>query len=430
MDPRRPASGRPSPAQPARSLRPRHPRRRVLARSTCGPQHRAARAGSGGRAELEPCPDAAQGGGAGAPRQHHHVRRQVTTRSAWLDRAEAAFAALGDTDVRVLRAGPEDPRKPPSPGELAGPPCRRGAARTGSGAIPGALSGQRRPTRRALLPRPDAARLASAGPCGGSRRRGGGTASEQCAPVRLRGRQRLLAPCRDSRRQRQALRRRTQDYGAAAGRLPPDHRPDPLPHPPERWAPGDDAARDGLRDAGTARREVEASAEALARVRKGSNTHAQSLERVGLAYVRAGSVRGAAIPSSRNPGRSGPSAARRSCGTAPTLALAQARCGARARTPQPGRCSTRRSPWSVGSPRTALVPEGDVHLVRGLIAVDRGETAEAHTALAQALTLSGWETRADLTRRVMADAGRARAWRCSPAAARRRWPRRSVCSSW
>src|SRR5262249_13123915 len=57
------------------------------------------------------------------------------------------------------------------------------------------------------------------------------------------------------------------------------------------------------------------------------------------------------------------------------------------------------------SSRGGVVPEGDAHLVRGLIAVDRGETAEAVTALAQALSLSGWESRADLTRRVLAAAG-------------------------
>jgi hypothetical protein len=54
------------------------------------------------------------------------------------------------------------------------------------------------------------------------------------------------------------------------------------------------------------------------------------------------------------------------------------------------------------------MPEGDVHLVRGLLAIERAETAEAHTALGQALSVSGWESRADLTRRVLADAGRTR----------------------
>jgi hypothetical protein len=60
------------------------------------------------------------------------------------------------------------------------------------------------------------------------------------------------------------------------------------------------------------------------------------------------------------------------------------------------------------SPKNAVLPEGDVHLVRGLLAVDRGETADAHTSLGLALSLSGWDSRADLTRRVLAGSGRTR----------------------
>ncbi|MGZ6033894.1 MAG: protein kinase domain-containing protein [Myxococcaceae bacterium] len=160
----------------------------------------------------------------------------------------------------------------------------------------------------------------------------------------------------------------------------------------------------GSRDDGL--RRVEASAEALARGRKGSNTHAQALERVGLAYVRVGRF-ARAIPILEESRTLWAQRGETLLRVVPTLALAHARAAlgqdAAARTLLDEALSV-----VLGSPRTALVPEGDVHLVRGLIAVDRGETAEAHTALAQALTLSGWETRADLTRRVMADAGRAR----------------------
>ena|GEM_PF-255804 len=153
-------------------------------------------------------------------------------------------------------------------------------------------------------------------------------------------------------------------------------------------------------------RRVEASAAALARGRKGSNTHAQSLERVGLAYVRVGRFEraSATLEEARTLwAQRGETLLR----VVPTLALAQARA-ALGQGAAAGALLDEALSVVLGSPRTALVPEGDVHLVRGLIAVDRGETAEAHTALAQALTLSGWETRADLTRRVMADAGRAR----------------------
>ncbi len=160
----------------------------------------------------------------------------------------------------------------------------------------------------------------------------------------------------------------------------------------------------GRRDDGL--RRVQASAEALTRGRKGSNTHAQSVERLGLASVRVGRF-ARAIPVLEEARALWAQRGETLSRVVPTLALAQARAAlgqdASARALLDEALSDVRA-----SPRTALVPEGDVHLVRGLIAVDRGETAEAHTALAQALTLSGWETRADLTRRVMADAGRAR----------------------
>ena len=153
-------------------------------------------------------------------------------------------------------------------------------------------------------------------------------------------------------------------------------------------------------------RHLEASADALSRGRRGSNTHAQAVERLGLAYLRVGRFE-RAVPVLEESrvlwAQRGETVYR----VAPTLALAEARAAL-------GQDAASRPLLDEalrvlqGSPRTALLPEGDVHLVRGLIAVDRGETAEAHTALAQALTLSGWETRGDLTRRVLAGAGRAR----------------------
>ena len=152
--------------------------------------------------------------------------------------------------------------------------------------------------------------------------------------------------------------------------------------------------------------QVEDSASALARVRRGSQTHAQGVERLGLAYLRVGRFERAVplLEESRALwARRGETVLR----VAPTIALAEARAAL-------GEIASARGLLEEAlsvvqrSPRTALAPEGDVHLIRGLIAVDRGETAEAHTELAQALTLSGWETRADLARRVLAGAGRAR----------------------
>jgi len=160
----------------------------------------------------------------------------------------------------------------------------------------------------------------------------------------------------------------------------------------------------GRRD--EALKHVEASAEALARGRPGSNTHAQAVERLGTAYLRVGRFQ-RAIPvleeARRLWGQRGETMYR----VGPTLALAEARA-------EMGEDAAARSLLDEalgvlqGSPRVAILAEGDVHLVRGLLAADRGDAAEALTALAQALTVSGWETRADVTRRVLADAGRAR----------------------
>ena len=151
---------------------------------------------------------------------------------------------------------------------------------------------------------------------------------------------------------------------------------------------------------------VEASASGLARVRRGSNTHAQSLERLGLAYLRLGRFE-RAIPVLEESRALWTQRGESVLRVAPTVGLAEARAAVGEHAAARGLLDEALSVVQK-SPPTAVAPEGDVHLVRGLIAVDRGETAEAHTELAQALTLSGWETRADLTRRVLADAGRAR----------------------
>ncbi|RPH69213.1 MAG: serine/threonine-protein kinase [Myxococcaceae bacterium] len=152
--------------------------------------------------------------------------------------------------------------------------------------------------------------------------------------------------------------------------------------------------------------EIETSAQGLGRVRRDSHTHAQALERMGTSYVRIGRFEEAirpleqarAIWAARNDSL---------LRTGATLALAEAR-GALGQEAQARALLDEALAVRQSSPRTASHPEGDVYLVKGLLAIDRSETAEAHTALGQALTLSGWESRADLTRRVLADAGRTR----------------------
>ena len=107
----------------------------------------------------------------------------------------------------------------------------------------------------------------------------------------------------------------------------------------------------GRRD--EALRHVEASAETLARGRRGSNTHAQSVERLGLAYVRVGRFERAVPILEESLGHSGPSAARRSPGWyRPWRSPRPARHSAR--MPPPAPCSTRRSPpsWGARGPRS------------------------------------------------------------------------------
>ncbi|HZJ56565.1 MAG TPA: hypothetical protein VFD38_20645, partial [Myxococcaceae bacterium] len=152
--------------------------------------------------------------------------------------------------------------------------------------------------------------------------------------------------------------------------------------------------------------EIESSAQGLGRVRRDSHTHAQALERMGTGYVRIGRFEEAIRPLEQ--ARTIWAARKDSLlRTGATMSLAEARAAmgqeAQARALLDEALAVRQS-----SPRTAQLPEGDVYLVKGLLAIERGETAEAHTALGLALSLSGWESRADLTRRVLADAGRTR----------------------
>ncbi|HZW88442.1 MAG TPA: hypothetical protein VFF12_05130, partial [Myxococcaceae bacterium] len=160
------------------------------------------------------------------------------------------------------------------------------------------------------------------------------------------------------------------------------------------------------RDREAALADVEASAQGLGRVRRDSHTHAQALERLGVAYLRVGLFEAAIKPLEDARAIS----ARRNDSllrTGPTVALAEVR-GALGQEAQARALLDEALKVRQTSPKTAVLPEGDVHLVRGLLAIDHRETAEAVTELGLALSLSGWETRTDLTRRVLADAGRTR----------------------
>ena len=160
----------------------------------------------------------------------------------------------------------------------------------------------------------------------------------------------------------------------------------------------------GQREAALA--DVETSAQGLGRVRRDSHTHAQGLERLGLAYLRVGLFEAAIKP--LEDARA--IWARRNdvlLRTGPTVALAEV-LGVLGQDVQGRKLLDEAQAVRQSSPKNSVLPEGDVHLVRGLLAIDRHETAEAHTELGLALSLSGWETRADLTRRVLADAGRTR----------------------
>jgi tetratricopeptide (TPR) repeat protein len=145
----------------------------------------------------------------------------------------------------------------------------------------------------------------------------------------------------------------------------------------------------------------------LAKTRAGSNTHAAAVERLGIAYVLVGSFE-----------RSDPllEEARSLLGarhddlvrTGPTVYLAVARAergwyqGARALLDEA--LAVRRERAHVSQ-----LPVAEVHLIRGLVALDEEDAAVARTELEQAITLSPTRTRGDLSRRALAYAGLATA---------------------
>ena len=164
----------------------------------------------------------------------------------------------------------------------------------------------------------------------------------------------------------------------------------------------------GAREAALA--EIEASAHGLGRVRRDSHTHAQSLERLGVAYVRVGLFEAAikplegarAIWAKRNDSL---------LRTGPTLALAEVR-GALGQDAQARALLDEALAVRQSSPKNAVLPEGDVHLVPGP-ARDRAgrDRRSPHVARAGAQPVRVGQPRGPdppCSRRVREDAPRAR----------------------
>ncbi|HET6981352.1 MAG TPA: protein kinase [Myxococcaceae bacterium] len=147
---------------------------------------------------------------------------------------------------------------------------------------------------------------------------------------------------------------------------------------------------------------IESTTDALARSRRGSTTHAIALNRLGLAYLRLGRVDRAAetLEQARAVWSERKDALQR---TDATVALAEARIAA-------GRLTEARAllDEALGVLRSAtpsaLHPEGEVHLALGLLEADAGRPGDARRELRQALALSATDSRADLARSVEAGA--------------------------
>ena len=241
---------------------------------------------------------------------------------AWLERAEPVFAALGDTDLRVLRPGAEDSRKPGAPGQHAGP--RAGAALLERST---ALFRERYPESDGRLGALFylAQTLRSSNVPG----RAEAIADEAVEwrftvpAVGLRAgptRYSLRAVIRDSNGKlaeaEADFRRAHEGYLQTIG-------PDPLPHPAEPGAARRDPAGD---------RRVAERRSGTSRPRRGAGPGAAREPHprtgggaAGPGLPSRGPVRAGRRGRSRRPARCGPSAARRCTAAAPTLALAEAR---------------------------------------------------------------------------------------------------------
>jgi serine/threonine-protein kinase len=145
---------------------------------------------------------------------------------------------------------------------------------------------------------------------------------------------------------------------------------------------------------------IESTTDALARSRRGSGTHAQALNRLGRTYLRLGRFQRAAelLEQARAVWAERHETLPR---TDATVALAGARIATGDLTA--GRALLGEALAAIRSaPPSAVHPEGDVHLALGLLGVEAGRPDEARRELRQALALSATDSRDDLTRRVLA----------------------------
>jgi eukaryotic-like serine/threonine-protein kinase len=147
---------------------------------------------------------------------------------------------------------------------------------------------------------------------------------------------------------------------------------------------------------------IESTTDGLARSRRGSGTHAQALNRLGVAYLRLGRFDRAAemLEQARAVWAERQERLQR---TDATVSLAEARIAAGALTEARPLLDEALTVLR-SAPPTAAHPEGEVHLALGLLGIDAGRLGEARGELQQALALSATDSRDDLSRRVLAGA--------------------------
>ena len=147
---------------------------------------------------------------------------------------------------------------------------------------------------------------------------------------------------------------------------------------------------------------IESTTDALARSRRGSTTHAFALNRLGVAYLRLGRVDRAAqlLEEARAVWSERKDMVQR---TDATVSLAEARIAAGGLTEARGLLDEALSVLRSATP-SAVHPEGEVHLALGLLEADAGRPGDARRELRQALALSATDSRNDRARRVEAGA--------------------------
>jgi len=148
-----------------------------------------------------------------------------------------------------------------------------------------------------------------------------------------------------------------------------------------------------------ARALLESTAEALGHARRGTSTHASAVERLGVADLRLGRYFRASevLEQARTLWGERHETAQR---TVATVALAQSRIEL-GQAAGAGPLLDEALDAVRGSPPSSLHPESEVHLVRGLRALETDDAPGARAELVEALARSSAETRDDLARRVL-----------------------------